>query len=321
MSSFPMVEVDENRKYWLVRTASGELYESFYHDNYIAIGWSLVPVTIDTDEEALSSDLIRKHYPEQQKPGLVLTQLKRFMLEMQVGDIVLIPSKYSQYVSFGIIRGDAFLHRFEDEWEGTELEERRRSVEWIRTVKRDKLDPALYKLFYSQHTITDATKDYGDIIDRTLHSFYVKGDSAHLIIDVKQTKQIAAIDMIDLVSNTLDLVPVLNEAVESNYMREDVTLKIAVQSPGIVEFIGASTLILGLGLILVFTVGGKFKGDFTQDEKSTKATVEASSEGLIEKILQVVKHKDEMQLKRDKMQKNLEKLDAKLPKELEEIKK
>lgn len=39
-------EIDGNREYWYVRTESGKLYDTFKHNNFIALGWN----EITTDE-------------------------------------------------------------------------------------------------------------------------------------------------------------------------------------------------------------------------------------------------------------------------------
>lgn len=318
---FPMVQIDRERRYWLVRTSGGLNYDTFYHENFIGIGWSTETPLEDIADGQLTVDFVRRYYPNHARPGLISNQIDRFMNEMKIGDVVLIPSESSMYISFGIIESEPLLPETVDNWFNLNDFLRIRKVRWIKTVQRDRLDTELYRLFYSHHTISDATEAYGDIIDRTLHSFYVKGDKAHLVVNIRQTRAITAVDVVDFVSSTLELIPILNEAADTRFERRDVQLKVDVQSPGIAEFIGASTLVFGLGIILVFVVGGKFKGQFSKTPTEQKVSVEATSEGLIEKILKIVKHKDEAELKKIQTQLNttVKNLDVRLPKELEDV--
>jgi hypothetical protein len=70
--NIPVVQIDENRNYWLVRTQSGEFYDDFYFDNFIAVGWDEFN-DYDRFLKADKSVLVKENeinYPEN-KPGLI----------------------------------------------------------------------------------------------------------------------------------------------------------------------------------------------------------------------------------------------------------
>ncbi|MED4392543.1 hypothetical protein P4699_20465 [Priestia aryabhattai] len=299
--NIPIVQIDENRNYWLVRTQSGEFYDEFYFDNFIAIGWdefNNIQRFSDIEKSILVKE-IEKQYPDNKQPGLIYNQISRFLFEMKPGDVVMIPSVNSTHISFGIITSSPEVIEISE----TDVEEgvcpfaKRRRINWLKTVKRSALDPYLYKMMQSHHTLNNAN-DYADVIDRTLHSFYYKNGNAHLVLDVKQQEDIAALDLVNGINNVLDIVPYIENPFnpEEEFKKEDIDLKLRVQSPGVMEFISsgqAAWSIMGLGVILTFVVGGKAK--FTKTKEQTD--MEVSSQGLLEKILKFRKEGHEHKLK------------------------
>lgn len=323
--NIPIVQIDPTRKYWLVRTQSGEFYEEFYFDSFIAIGWDVfndIERFKDVEKSILVKE-IEKEYPDVKQPGLIYNQIYRFLFEMKPGDVVMIPSANSTHISFGVITSEPQVVALKE----TDIEEgvcpfsKRRNVHWLKTVKRSELDPYLYKMMQSHHTINSAS-DYSDVIDRTLHSFYFKNGNAHLVLDVKQQKDIAALDLVNGINNVLDIIPHIENPFNSGeeFKKEDVDLKLRVQSPGIMEFISsgqAAWSIMGLGVVLTFIVGGKAKFTKTKDQMDA----EVSSQGLLEKILKFRKQNQEHELKKleQKNKETAQALQIKTPREIKNL--
>ncbi|WP_144461735.1 restriction endonuclease [Siminovitchia fortis] len=322
--NIPVVKIDEGRNYWLVRTQAGEFYDQFYFDDFIAIGWDEFN-DLEEFESVEKSVLIKdmeKEYPENKKPGLIYSQIYRFLYEMNTGDVVMIPSTNSTHISFGVITTDAFIEEISE----TQIEEgvcpfqKRRRVHWIKTVPRSDLDPYLYRMMQTHLTISNAG-EYEEAIDRTLHSFYVKSGRAHLVLNVTTNDEIAGIDLVNSISNILDLVPYIKNPYnpEYTYDKSVIDLKLRVQSAGIMEFVSAVApwAVLGIGILLNYVVGGKIKATFTKGQKD----IEASSDGLLEKLLKFRKHDDEQKLKELELknQDTIEKLKIEIPKETKNL--
>lgn len=322
-NEIPVSIIPEERKYWLVRTQAGEFYDEFFHENFIGIGWNELN-NIDEFLKTDKNEMLRKiedlytSYDEEDKspqPGRIYSPIYRFLFELNINDIVMIPSINSTYIAFGIIQSDAYIHEISE----TDLDlgmcdfNKRRSVKWLKTVKRDRLDPYLYRMMQAHQTISNAT-EYANNIDRTLHSFYVKGNKAHLVVRVEQENDIPAVDLINFVNSVLDLAPQIENPEHSDdlYTKNQIDLKISVQSIGVVEFISSVPyIILGIGVILIGVTGGKM----TFKHKETE--IEMESDGLIEKKLKVTKHKDAHLLKLAKQEHEIykEKLKLKIPEE------
>lgn len=316
--SIEIPNINEDCNYWLVRTNSGEYYQEFFLDNFVAIGWNEFNDLdyLNSKNDSFIVEQIRKKYPNEDKPRHVLNQIRRFVFEMKQGDIVLIPSKGSTHVSFGkVITNVEIANINEDEIEeGVCPFQKRRKVKWIKTVRRDELDPYLYKLLYSQHTITNAL-DYAPYIDRTLHSIFTKGGYTHLVLDVTTRDRIKAKDLANLIDGAENIIELFNEVTESSLDSNEIELKINVQSPGPIEYIAGAGVILVFGMILHYIVGGKFQTKLSWES----VEVAGETEGLLEKILKFRERasKDaEIEQRLGDIRSSMDRLNVKLPEEL-----
>lgn len=321
----PITTLDVNQRYWLVRTEGGRYYKNFINKSFIAIGWDkfndidvIKSIRNRKDEEYMVGKL-RKAYPEKRRPKHDLNQMRTFVSIMTHGDIVIIPSTSSYNISFGQIESDAFVKNVslsdEEEKKGICPYGKRRNVKWLKTINRDRLDPYLYRLFFSHHTISNAN-EYGPLIDRTLHSLFIKGDEAHIVLEVKSKEKIFARDLTDLIQGLLDFADDFNDVTGSNIDFRDIEMKVNVQSPGLIELIGYSIhAILAIAGILTVISGGKFNLKI----KVLGTEVKIDTPGLIEKIIQYkerVLRDSQKQKKIVNSKKILTKLKVKIPEEL-----
>lgn len=312
----PVVEIDANRNYWLVRTKAGEYFNEFYSGNYVAIGWNELndfqKFRNKKKEDEIEKEIV-KAYPRDQ-PGRIYGQIHRFLYEMQVGDIVMIPNENSKLIQFGIIEGEPELRTVTVtaiEEEGACPYFKKRKVRWIKSVRRDKLDSYLFRMMQSHLTISNAN-DYAHYIDRTLHSFFIKKDKAYLVLPVGKEGNTPAYDLVKFVAGIVDLVPEVNklEEVSEEYKKEDLDLKINVQSRGFVEFFSnAPILVLGVGLFIFLFAGSKV-------ELKNKSGKNKSFyyEGLLGRKFKDNLH--ELERKKEENIKNFEKNKAELPEEI-----
>ncbi|WP_078410304.1 restriction endonuclease [Priestia abyssalis] len=316
--NLPVVEIDDDRNYWLVRTKAGAYFDEFFIGNYIAIGWDEF-TDFSKFKEKRKNDTIAKEievaYPEEQ-PGRIYGQIHRFLYEMQIGDVVMIPSESSTLIRFGVIQSGPKIREVSE----TKIDEgacpyvKARTVEWIKTVNRLDLDPYLFRMMQSHQTISNAN-DYAHFIDRTLHSFFIKNGKAYLVLPVEKEGDIPAYDLVNFVNSIVDLVPMVNKiaGIEEEYDKKDLDLKLNVQSPGFTEFFSnAPNLILGIGLLIVFLTGSKFKGVSKSNEEH-----EAHFKGLFEdKLLEQI---DDYEKLKNSHIETLAKVKADLPPELKNL--
>ncbi|WP_035462171.1 hypothetical protein [Alicyclobacillus macrosporangiidus] len=285
--------IDPTRNYWFLRTSGGQYYNAFLEGGFVAVGWDEflnLSYLTETPEARVIGE-IRAQYPDERRARHAYNQMMRFIQQMQVGDVVIIPSEKSHWLSIGIIESDVYI---EDEHPfslGACPFRKRRKVRWEKRFSRRNLDVHLFPLINSQHTLSTAN-NYADHIDRMLHSLYIKGDVAHLVINVKTKSGIPTVAFASLLSAILELTPLAAEIAEEDVQPDDIKIRTEVQSPGHIELysIAAALTIVILGMLIVFIVGGKSKFAFKHTKDVTEGTLEMSSEGLLEKVLKL-KHR------------------------------
>lgn len=325
--------LNDNTNYWLVRTAGGAYYDQFVAENFIAVGWNKIS-NLDLIKEAKADEekretmlkeirkLVDTETEKETQPkgerereaqkSRIFNQINRFVNEMSIGDYVLIPSSHSNLIEFGIIISDAKIVKKEvvdmeeDECDFT----KRRDVEWLYRAKRDKLDPYLYGLIYSQHAISSAN-DYAHYIDRTINRFFVKGNQAHLIFEVDKKSEIYGGEFIKFINVTLNLLDSFNEFTESNLDKDLVQIKANVQSPGFIEFFGNINIIFAISLMITAIIGGKF---------SLFKIATFESLGIIEQVRKFIEQFQRYNIEKEKLslQKSMQSLQIKIPPELQE---
>lgn len=309
------VQIDPLRKYWLIRAESGEYYDEFIEGNFVAIGWDELN---EFSREQMYNDefmveQINTIYTEDivKQPWRVYTQVRKFIHEVSNGDVVLVPS--ATHVMFGIIQGDIYLADIENNGTNGCPFKKRRRVSWLKSVRRPKLDPYLYKLLHSQFTISSAV-DYAPYIDRTLHSYFIKGDKAHLVLQVERQDQVFLRDINRLIEGSLSLVDIFNELTDSRYDSNNIEGKINVQSPGPVEFIAGAAVILIIGTLIHHTVGGRIKSDIKGLE------FDKETEAFFSKFAQIKEKSNDPKIesKLEEYRQTLDKLEVRMPEELTE---
>ena len=301
--------IPDNLQYWFVRTEGGAYFDDFYFDKFIGIGWDefLDLEYIEKENLEKFKEQIKQKYKDEERPGLACGQMKKFVSEMKIGDIVMIPSKNSARIAFGRIMSNPYIY----ELTSREIEEelcqyiKRRNVEWITTIHRDNLDPYLFKMMYAHNTITNANI-HAPFIDRIMHSLYIKGDVGHLVLQVTKEDHVGARDLSRLIDRTISLI----EHPEVDINTDDIDVKINVQSPGPVEFVAAAGTIFIIAAVLHYIVGGKFSLKISLKELAAKL----ESDGLIEKIMKLRQQNHNNHLELTKV---MDKLGVKIPTQLE----
>lgn len=338
---FVIDEISE-RKYWFVRTNGGDYYNEYFNEGFIAVGFNFItdqsPV-IRAEEDPVYKRALQEKIKfeaesastedKQIKPGLIINQLKRFLVEMSVGDIVLIPSENSQYISFGQIVSDTYLI---DE---SELAEegcpfiKRRAIKWLKTLKKDRLDPYLYKAIMSHHVITDVS-DSATFINRSLSDLYIQNDKAHITLRVRTRNPIQLSDISTLIHSFEEVATAADFSPEEIKAIKEAELKINIQSPGPAEFVIA---VVGIGVVIgvimsinafravsaVREQGGEIGTNITWKGISQTCKINAPSKKPddidVQAITQKILASPDAVKKLEKITEALDRLDTKLPNE------
>lgn len=224
----------------------------------------------------------------------------------------MIPSESSEYISFGEVTETAAFNDFNDRYDCKYI--KRKKVRWFKTLNRDSLDPNLYKLMFSHHTISSADQ-YAEYIDKILSSFFIKDNKAHVVLRVNSENVIKARSLFALGDLTLDLLDEFSKEENVNVDSDGLEVKMAVQSPGFIELSGTNiAAIVITGIIVVLIVGGGIKLKIGSD-----FDLSMKSDGLIERIRKFLSTNNKAKRKKELLQEYMKDLELEDPKDLVKI--
>jgi hypothetical protein len=251
--------VDIKRNYWFIRTYGGSLYNYFLDHNFIGLGFNSVPYKYikeakQTDEAAFNRLQIFIDNNTEYKKGEATkwaNQLIYFEHELQIDDIVIIPSEHSDYLSVGIVESETYIakvnetFKFDDKFES--YPEKRRRVKWLKTIPKLEFRGALNSMFFSRTAIKNVN-DFSEAIEGNLSSLYIKDDHIYLSIKIDQDEEINAFEFQRFLESLTYLYKELciDNGIKEN---EELYIKIKVQSKG-------GVFLKGLGVVALFSLAG-----------------------------------------------------------------
>lgn len=259
--------INDETQYWLVRTMGGDFYKHYTDNDFIAIGYNEITLqdfkTLSPKKEIAKKvlqEMFKARREDANKARYAASQMYRFVREMKIGDIVIIPSSSSHKVAFGRIDSDVY----EDSTNiyatyGCPFAKRRK-ITWLKTSIKTYLPAELQLIFGSRHIISEIT-GYGAFIDQYLNDFYTKGDKTFLVLRVKQQDELSADDF-TLISDLMSLFNDFSEETKWGITSKDIKMKASVQSPGDILLFAQSPWALAIiGLIILFLKGGNYNLD------------------------------------------------------------
>ena len=277
--------IPTNKKYWLIRTQSGSLYNNFIENDFVGIDRKELSIRDlanlrsnypnDEDFKHEIKKSVTKFYKgkkeqddvPQQKIGLISGQIFNFYTNVKSGDIVIIPSEDSHEFSFGVIT-ESFITEFTDE-EKRKLGDLNipclsKRVRWINKFCRRSLDPNIFRMFTAHYAINNVTR-YAYIIERTLRDLYILDDIAHLIVNVQQTNDIKAKDLFGLGYSLMELVDLIASDLNIEGVNsDDLEVTVNLNSPGKINLKSkVKPTIIFAGFILFICGGGYISSDGT----------------------------------------------------------
>lgn len=309
---FSIPKVSSSKKYWLVRTNSGEFYRDFTQNNYIAIGWDYVTIkmmqnksekeikslieTRQNQESATNNN--SEELDESTKLGTITAiynKIYRFVKELSIGDIVIIPSANSDQISIGVITSDIFSNpNYEKDYlkENPETEivlctyHKRRHVEWLKTIRKAKLDIYLSKVLASHHAISSIS-DYAMYVDRAIYDIYEKDNKIHAIFHTTRTNGITLHELRDFFDSLSDLIDDASANFGIDGASKDIEVKLNIHSPGIIEI---ATCVMGTGIALsgvIFALGhyrhgGKINATVERKDGEFSFHIDSESKGTLQ---------------------------------------
>lgn len=260
--------------YWLVRTMGGDYYKEYTSNEYIAIGFNEISIAEIKQANSYGKKaseqlklmleakrLADKQLDDEKDPGYAANQMLNFYNKINVGDLIVIPGKNSDYVA--IARAESEVY---EEQNIPKLPEycqfkKRRRIKVLKKLYRSRLNPKMLQMFSSHHIISDVSA-YAEYIDNSVSDFYSKDDVTYLVLRVKEENNLRALDF----GVTPGLIQLLGEFVEENQIENidvnQIKGKMCVQSPGdILMFATSPGGLTLIGLFIFFLTGGKIESN------------------------------------------------------------
>ena len=239
-----VLEIPKEIGYWLVRADGGKYYEDFFLNNFIAVSdneitlekvsnynkGSLVGITTDDFKDLYSIEY--KGWSSQQIAHAV-SRTQKFIVEMKIGDLILVPSRNSKNFLIGIITSDVFEITEEEVTSKVEVNYainpffKRRKVQWLKEISRSEISEKLYWILSAHQTIFNL-EDNKENINQLLAPIYIQDGLCHGSLKVSKMEGLDSDEWYDFYS-------IIKK--ESTFSKEKVIVKSNVQSPGIIEVI------------------------------------------------------------------------------------
>lgn len=286
--------LNQETKYWMVRTMSGSYYGDFLRNGYIAVGYNEISLdvlnSLPTNENLAKEHLkaiIKRLNESLRNISYPTSQLLRFTRDIKQGDVVIIPSTGASHVAIGIVESDVY----EDTNLNIDSEHKcrffkRRKIKWRLSCRREKLPPTLQLMFNSRHILSDVTS-YAPYVDSVINNFYLKDDTMHMVLNIRTKDDVTFDDFFDLkaIDNLVDdfcrLYPQYGEGIRPD---DRIVMKVQMESPGTLRLSSKTNQrLFFFGLFILFINGGGLEystKDGTKFKLSTDGLINAVSDYL-----------------------------------------
>ncbi len=309
-----LLEIPDDTNYWLVRADGGKYYHDFLLNNFIATSDDEITIEAIENFPQLKPPvgptkegyklLYQQKYDDwnNQQIAHAAGRTMKFLNDIKVNDVVMVPSHSSTHFIIGIVTSDPY-----EEVHSERLSPdhyivcpylKRREVLWIKEVPRDAISEKMYWILSSHQSILPLN-DHSEYIDKLFAPVYMKSGSCHGVVKVNKEAGIES-------NEWYRLYGVVEEIKAEDAV---VTVKSNVESPGILVFISdhypaiiATTVVLtGLSIGQINICGFKSVGlyrYFFGEEKLQRDKVGLENEGQrLEnelKSLEVIERKREL---------------------------
>jgi len=287
--TFDILQIPDDIGYWLVRADGGKYYEDFLLNNFIAVSDNEITLeALKISGESSIAGITIEHYKELYREvykGWTPQQIShgtgrsfKFIQEMKIGDLILVPSKQSTNFIIGIITSDPYEKTIEQIESKIEVRYtvtpylKRRDVKWLKEVSRNEISEKLYWILSAHQTIFDL-KEEKEYINQLLAPIYMQDGVCHGTLKISKEEGLNSDEWYDLYS-------IIKK--QSDATGEKAIVKSNVQSPGLIELVASnpatviSTIIVLTGIIVGESkiLGFKFNGIIPSIQSHRKGNVE-----------------------------------------------
>lgn len=244
--NFEIPIIPSDTRFWMIRTKKGYFYDEFISKKFVALAWNNIDQKTDFSEsskEHLKDDIMLE-FPKISRPSTVINKCIHFIKEVKPGDILVIPSKGSQYITFAKA-GDYF----EDDSKTVELEKtvinridnkdvdindvscpykKRRHITLLRTLKSEDVNYSLYRAISNYHGISNFDT-YSTQILNHLYNYYVFHNDVMLVYNIRLKTSIRPRELTKLLYVSTDCLSMI-------VPEDKISTQLSLHSPGDIIF-------------------------------------------------------------------------------------
>lgn len=305
--------IDEKRNYWMIRTFGGDLYETFYENDFVGIGFNNVPYKYIKDATKSENDYnVLKIFIENNTKYIKgeatkwANQLIAFEHHIKIGDVILIPSRNSYKLAIGIVKSETFIKEKQFISVGgasIEIPEKRKTIEWLKVKNKDDFQVEFKGLMSSHLAVTSANK-FTEYIESGISSLFIKDEKIYLSIKVNQDEDINAFALNNFLT---DFNYFYNEFCLENgeTNTEELFIKIKLQSKGklLLKGLGVGGMI---GVACLITLCSNNNVEMNTGKNGI--TLKGSSDGLLPTISNFLDANQERKFRQKRFEDSMNKL-------------
>ena len=270
-------QIPDATNFWMVRSKQGVFYNEYVAGGYIAIGWNSLTKDIlsdNRDDDYYKQILKDNNYPDKM-PGTALNKCRRFIDEIQSGDIAMIVGRSE--IAFATI-GDYFELESNTTTAEKELEihtqietgtylglncpyKKRRHISIISKVDLSFAPPMVYKCLVSNRHSLSSLNEYADAILSCCYDLSVHSNRLIIKYHIRQPRDINPIDFSLFTLSMADLIADNSHELTGKYnlnSEGDVIFFLSNFGQGILQFLKDHLVPILLGYFILF--GGKAAG-------------------------------------------------------------
>ena len=267
--------IDENKKFWMIRTKKGFFFQEFIADQFVALGWN--SITQETDFGKSQEEDLKEHIKNRygdSKPLGAINKCKSFIFDINAGDYILIPSRRSERIAIAkageyyedeskkVIDELTVIPKIDsEEKEILDVKcpyKKRRHIEVLKIISPALMNYNLRQAVSNYHGLSNLDK-YGEGILNCLYDCYIYKNNLNIAINVKQTNPLNSRQISKLLYSFTEFVYAISNV-------DDISTTINLNSPGSIrmKLKNAVDVLKGAKIPLIFIfltiTGGKGLG-------------------------------------------------------------
>ena len=203
----PYINGDIN--FWMIRTKKGYFFNEYIENNYVALGWNIIDLNMEinsmkNEQIEILKENIKNIYGDK-RPGQAISKCKKFIYNLKIGDIVMIPGVQDNKIAFAEV-GEYYEQNNLNEDDEIDVitkidmeniplysvkcpYKKRRKIKIIKIVNYTNLHVKLLKVLSSYQGICNLN-EYGKYILDTIYPIYYWREAYSFQMHINTSKPI-----------------------------------------------------------------------------------------------------------------------------------